>query len=117
VLVFFEMDLSPGIKLSNSLTSGGHWGRSAFLLDRPISSELCDFLPIAVSHDTTQFSLVAGNAITFASEVDQASIWMMHVSSDTGVRSVGNSPMFKPHATANDAIMSNSPMEAAAQAV
>jgi SAM-dependent methyltransferase len=117
VLVFFEMDLSPGIKLSNSLTSGGHWGRSAFLLDRPISSELCDFLPIAVSHDTTQFSLVAGNAITFASEVDQASIWMMHVSSDTGVRSVGNSPVFTPHATANDAIMSNSPMEAAAQAV
>lgn len=81
VLVFFEMDLSPGIKISNGLSSGGHWGRTAFLLNRPIPSELCDLLPVIANHDTSQFSLVADNAIIFADEADPALVWMKYAPS------------------------------------
>lgn len=72
VFVFFEMELSAGIKLSNCLGSGGHWGRTAFLLDRPIPTKLCDLLPITANHDTSQFSLVAGEAITFDRDADHS---------------------------------------------
>ena len=81
MLVFFEMDLSPGIKISNGLSSGGHWGRTAFLLNRPIPSELCDLLPVIANHDTSQFSLVADNAIIFADEADPALVWMKYAPS------------------------------------
>jgi precorrin-6B methylase 2 len=70
VFVFFEMDLAPGIKVSNGLSDAGHWGRTAFLLDRPVSSEVCDFLPITANHDTTNFSLAADNSAAIARAVD-----------------------------------------------
>lgn len=117
VLVFFEMDLSPGIELSNGVSSGGHWGRTAFLLDRPVPAELCDFLPITASHDSSQFSLVADNANTFVSKVDQTSPWMTQVSDGMGIRRDGNSCMFKPIPTSHDVIMSNNPTELEVHAV
>ena len=36
VFVSFEMQLAPGIVLTNDVTSSGHWGRTAFLLDQPL---------------------------------------------------------------------------------
>ncbi len=108
VFVFFEMDLSPGIKLSNGLNSGGHWGRTAFLLNRPIPTELCDLLPIAANHDTSQFSLVADNPITFAGDADQTSIWMKNASNGMDIRRDGNNCMLKPYSASHDAMTSKS---------
>ncbi|PIL19899.1 hypothetical protein P775_12535 [Puniceibacterium antarcticum] len=59
VFVFFEMNLAPGIQLTNDLHSDGHWGRTAFLLDRPIPAEPGDLLRIRAHHDASQFSLSA----------------------------------------------------------
>jgi len=94
VFVFFEMDLTPGIKLSNGLGSGGHWGRTAFLLDQPIPADQCDFLPVTASHDATQFSLVADSAVTFARDVDDMPICMTHMPRATDVRKSANRCVF-----------------------
>ncbi len=57
VFTYFEMDLSPGIRLTNSLESGGHWGRTVFLLDWPAPAEPDGLLRITAQHDTSQLSL------------------------------------------------------------
>ena len=57
VFVFFEMELSPGIRVSNGLACGGHWGRTAFLLDDPVPVAPGDILRITAEHDTTQPSV------------------------------------------------------------
>ncbi|MEP5732336.1 MAG: 50S ribosomal protein L11 methyltransferase [Sulfitobacter sp.] len=108
VFVFFEMELSPGVKLSNSLSSGGHWGRTAFLLDHPLSTEFCDFLAVTASHDTTQFSLVADNAVQFASEAGQPPVWVKHASNGMEFPGDASSTMFKPTPGSADAILNNS---------
>jgi precorrin-6B methylase 2 len=82
VFVFFEMDLSPGIKVSNNLNSSGHWGRTAFLLNCPLPSEQCDFLPITGSHDTSQFSLITETAIKFTNDTELAPTWKKRTSKD-----------------------------------
>ena len=99
VFVFFEMDLAPGIKLSNNIGAGGHWGRTAFLLDRPIRTEMCDLLPITVNHDASQFSLAAGKAIAFDDDADQSSIEMKLASDDIGAAMAVRRPLFPCHAT------------------
>lgn len=97
VFVFFEMDLAPGIKLSNGLGSGGHWGRTAFLLDRPLSTEMCDLLPITANHDTSQFSLAAGKAIAFNDDADQAPIVMKQASGGMGAAMAVRPIQFQVH--------------------
>ncbi|MFW2541791.1 50S ribosomal protein L11 methyltransferase [Primorskyibacter sp. 2E107] len=57
VFVSFEMELTPDILLSNGLYSDGHWGRTAFLLDRPALAEAGDFLRVTAQHDTSELSL------------------------------------------------------------
>ncbi|SPJ22674.1 50S ribosomal protein L11 methyltransferase [Palleronia abyssalis] len=59
VSVYFQMDLAPGIELTNDLTSDGHWGRTAFLLDQPVPVGQGDTLTITAQHDTSQLSLTA----------------------------------------------------------
>ncbi|MEP4248177.1 50S ribosomal protein L11 methyltransferase [Tateyamaria sp.] len=87
VFVFFEMELSPGISLSNGLNSGGHWGRTAFLLDGPIPSKPCSLLPITASHDASQFSLVADEIIAFSDEINPSTIKMQGASNGLGANS------------------------------
>jgi protein arginine N-methyltransferase 7 len=111
VFVFFEMDLSPGVSLSNNLGSGGHWGRTAFLLDRPISAEFCDFLPITASHDTTQFSLVAGNAVTFTKQGDPVRAGLKNVSRNMIIDADDYGEISEPIATPHDAFLSNAQAE------
>jgi len=72
VLVFFEMDLSNEIRVSNGLNSGGHWGRTAFLTHRSMSAVPGDNLSVTAKHDTSQLSLVADKAVSFADDVNQA---------------------------------------------
>ncbi|GGG62663.1 hypothetical protein GCM10011415_06260 [Salipiger pallidus] len=57
VLVFFEMQLAPGIIVSNGAGNGGHWGRTAFLLDRPVPSEPGSSLRLSARHDGAELSL------------------------------------------------------------
>ena len=61
VLVFFEMDLAPGIGLTNGLSSNGHWGRTAFLLDAPTPAKRGNLMKVTAQHDTSQLSLSAHN--------------------------------------------------------
>ncbi|MGR3496020.1 50S ribosomal protein L11 methyltransferase [Citreimonas sp.] len=63
VLAFFEMELAPGIRLTNDLNSGGHWGRTAFLLEHPMAAAPGDGLPIVARHDTAQLSVSALTAV------------------------------------------------------
>jgi len=89
VLVFFEMRLSPDIKVSNGLTSGGHWGRTAFLLAHPIAAAPGDRLAIVAHHDTSQFSLSVDQTTVFADDVTQALAWMKNARD-------GSDPMVSP---------------------
>ena len=57
VLVGFEMDLAPGITLTNGLDAGGHWGRTAILLDRPCPGRNGDHVTITAQHDASQLSV------------------------------------------------------------
>ncbi len=60
-LVSFEMELAPGVTLSNGLGAGGHWGRTAFLLDDPQMAQPGARLTVTAEHDTDQLSLTAQN--------------------------------------------------------
>jgi len=57
VVVSFEMTLGPGIQLSNSLESEGHWGRTAYLLDHPKFAEPGQQLTITAQHDASALSI------------------------------------------------------------
>lgn len=59
VFVSFEMELAPGISVANGLQSGGHWGRTAFLLDQPRPVVAGDRLQVTAQHDAEKLSLAA----------------------------------------------------------
>ena len=60
VLVSFRMELSPGIHLTNGVDAGGHWGRTAFLLDVPQLAKTGDRLAVVAQHDASTLSVPAG---------------------------------------------------------
>lgn len=76
VFVSFEMQLAPGIQVANGLETGGHWGRTAFLLERPHAAEAGDRLQITAQHDAAQLSLTAQDWLPRAEAADQAALWM-----------------------------------------
>ncbi|MGR3761183.1 50S ribosomal protein L11 methyltransferase [Roseobacteraceae bacterium NS-SX3] len=76
VFVSFEMELAPGIQVSNGLNSGGHWGRTAFLLDSPEPAMAGDRLTITAQHDASQLSLSVHETPARAGTGDHAAIWM-----------------------------------------
>lgn len=78
VFVFFEMDLAPGIQLTNSLNSRGHWGRTAFLLDHPVSAVPGGFLTVTTQHDTFQLSLSVDEFTGGEEDSQQVFPWMEH---------------------------------------
>ncbi|WP_422064221.1 50S ribosomal protein L11 methyltransferase [Shimia sp.] len=57
VLVSFEMELAPGISVSNGLQSKGHWGRTAYLLDQATPANIDTSVLIVAQHDATKLSL------------------------------------------------------------
>ncbi len=57
VLVSFEMQLAEGIAVDNGLTSDGHWGRTAFLLDLPRQALPGDRVTVTAQHDAANLSL------------------------------------------------------------
>ncbi|MBS0124173.1 50S ribosomal protein L11 methyltransferase [Thetidibacter halocola] len=81
VFVFFEMDLGPGISLTNDLSSDGHWGRTAFLLDRPICAAPGDLLRLTAQHDTSQLSLSVQGFASCTGDPDLPFLWMSHAAS------------------------------------
>lgn len=114
VLVFFEMDLSPGIKVSNGLGSDGHWGRTAFLTHSSISVRPGDVLNVTAQHDTSQLSVFADNAVIVADRIDKASEWTQRPSDRAGSHKDGTIVAFKPvpkSKTRNDAKNSSAEVE------
>ncbi len=57
VFVSFEMDLAEGITVDNEIHSGGHWGRSAFMLDRPCAVTPGEQWTITAQHDASRLSV------------------------------------------------------------
>lgn len=57
VVVSFQMQLSPGILVSNDLRSDGHWGRTAYLPEVPMPVTAGTGLPVIAQHDATKLSL------------------------------------------------------------
>ncbi|MGO4854777.1 50S ribosomal protein L11 methyltransferase [Phaeovulum sp. W22_SRMD_FR3] len=85
VFVYFEMDLASGIQLTNGLDPEGHWGRTAFLLDRPIPAEPGVQLKITAHHDTSQLSLSAQEATHCTDGAHQNVVWMDQVWDRRGI--------------------------------
>lgn len=75
VLVSFKMDLAPGVQVANGLKSGGHWGRTAFLLDQPETAKAGDRLSVTAQHDASQLSLSVRELLQ-AEEQPAAALWM-----------------------------------------
>lgn len=73
VFVSFEMQLAPGIALTNGLTSDGHWGRTAFLLDASRRLSPGDDLQVTAQHDAAALSVSVHDAETAAS---RAQVWL-----------------------------------------
>ncbi|MFV1497708.1 50S ribosomal protein L11 methyltransferase [Phaeobacter sp. JH20_02] len=73
VFVSFEMELAPGIQLTNDLASEGHWGRTAFLLDRPRSVSPGDHLQLTAQHDAAALSLAVHD---MEASADHARVWL-----------------------------------------
>ncbi len=96
VLVFFDMELSNGIGVSNGLNTGGHWGRTAFLTHHPISAMPGDTLSVTAKHDTSRLSLVAENAVSFAADVNQIAKAMKCAPESVGSSKDRDSTRFKP---------------------
>ncbi len=71
VVVSFSMRLAPGIEVSNALTSDGHWGRTAYLLDQPRAAMFGSQVTVTVQHDATKLSL----SIHDAPATDKAIRW------------------------------------------
>lgn len=79
VLVSFKMELAPGIQVTNGLNSGGHWGRTAFLLDSPKAAKPGDRLTVTAQHDASQLSLSVHDTPSRADNADSADhapVWM-----------------------------------------
>ncbi|MGH1413060.1 MAG: 50S ribosomal protein L11 methyltransferase [Pelagimonas sp.] len=75
VLVSFKMELSPGIFLTNGMESGGHWGRTAFLLDTPKPAQCGDLLEVIAQHDASTLSLTATKAKPQLKEISLEPDW------------------------------------------
>lgn len=75
VFVYFTMDLAPGIRLSNDLRSGGHWGRTAFLLEQPLPATPRSWLPITAQHDSAQLSLSAHEGDLVVDDAWRDMVW------------------------------------------
>ncbi|MFS4580633.1 50S ribosomal protein L11 methyltransferase [Phaeobacter sp. C3_T13_0] len=73
VFVSFEMELAPGIQLTNGLYSDGHWGRTAFLLDAPRLATAGDYLQLTAQHDAATLSVSVHNADTMA---ERSAVWL-----------------------------------------
>mgnify|MGYP001627882785 CR=1 FL=1 len=76
VFVSFEMTLAPGIQVANGLASGGHWGRTAFLLDRPVSARPGDQLTITAQHDASHLSVSVHDTAPCTDDAEYAAVWM-----------------------------------------
>lgn len=61
VCLSFEMVLAPGISVTNGLgtedDTDGHWGRTAYLLDRAVPAHKGARLTITAQHDATKLSV------------------------------------------------------------
>lgn len=57
VFVSFDMQLAPGIVLTNDVTSDGHWGRTAYLLEQSRQGQPGDTVTVTAQHDSAQLSL------------------------------------------------------------
>ncbi|WP_424980313.1 50S ribosomal protein L11 methyltransferase [Leisingera sp. S232] len=76
VLVTFEMTLAPGVIVANGLHSGGHWGRTAFLLDHPLAAQDGDLLTVTAQHDATQLSVSMHENLYRAAKDPDSALWM-----------------------------------------
>ncbi|WP_027236308.1 50S ribosomal protein L11 methyltransferase [Leisingera caerulea] len=76
VLVSFELQLAPGIQVANGMDAGGHWGRTAFLLDRAEAAAPGDRLPVTAQHDTSHLSVSANGPLIPAGEAAAATVWL-----------------------------------------
>lgn len=76
ILVSFKMQLAPGIELTNGLNAGGHWGRTAFLLDSPKPAQSGDRLTLTAQHDASQLSLSVHDTTPSVATADQAPVWV-----------------------------------------
>lgn len=76
VFVSFEMELAPGIVLANDLDSDGHWGRTAFLLDRPQFAAEGGHLTVTAQHDASQLSLTVTADNSLSNDGDHATGWL-----------------------------------------
>lgn len=77
VFVSFDMELAPGITVTNDITSDGHWGRTAFLLDRPFDGKAGDVLRVTAQHDSAQLSLSVHDLPASAEDEQNAAAWVM----------------------------------------
>lgn len=75
VLVTFEMELAPGIKVANGLGDGGHWGRTAYLLDTHHHCRAGDSLAITAQHDADRLSLCIDGFAQAPAAKTYAPIW------------------------------------------
>lgn len=57
VIVTFDMVLANGISVSNGLSSDGHWGRSAYLLETPCATRFGTKLSVTAQHDASKLSI------------------------------------------------------------
>ena len=73
VLVSFTMELAPGIQVDNGLASGGHWGRTAFLLEQPRPVDPGDRLSVTAQHDASALSLKIHG---MAARVEETALWL-----------------------------------------
>ncbi|MBY6057413.1 50S ribosomal protein L11 methyltransferase [Leisingera daeponensis] len=76
VCASFEMQLAPGILVANGLQSGGHWGRTAYLLDQPVAAAAGDRLRVTAQHDAAQLSLSIDGLTPRAADAEPAALWM-----------------------------------------
>ncbi|MEW2912265.1 50S ribosomal protein L11 methyltransferase [Leisingera sp. JC11] len=94
VLVTFEMDLAPGIHVANGLHSGGHWGRTAFLLDSPELATAGDRLTVTAQHDASQLSLSVHAPLARSEDAPSAALWMSPAwNANRPVRDTGGAPL------------------------
>nr|WP_262386348.1 50S ribosomal protein L11 methyltransferase [Roseobacter litoralis] len=76
VFVSFEMELAPGIVLTNDLHSEVHWGRTAFLLDRVETAVAGDLLRVTAEHDSSQLSLSVHDTVVRTDKAGLAKGWL-----------------------------------------
>lgn len=76
VLASFQLQLAPGVVLDNGLNGGGHWGRTAFLLDQPETTKPCDRLRITAQHDAAHLSLSVHGKLPALEETCTPGVWL-----------------------------------------